>query len=150
MRKIFILGLIALLFWGCSREVKSHSEQELLDNYLAFHQKQDLEGAMALFYQKDTPPFVLSSVRRLTEKNFKYKITSAEIAEIPSEKMAMVKAGYPYQGKVLIPNLEPLKQIVLKYDLTLQTTDKRAAGSSIMFGKVGDVYYFVLSKERTK
>jgi len=146
MRKFIILALAIILFCGCSRQVKSHSEQELLDNYLALHQKKDLEGIMGLFYQKDTPPYVLDAVRRSAKKNFQFTITSADITDIPAEKRATVMSGYPYNGKILVPNLEPIKQIVFKYDQTGQPEDHRASGSSIMFGKEGGLYYFVLSK----
>jgi len=146
MRKFFILNLIVFLLCGCSSQVKSHSPQELLDNYLALHRKKDLEGIMGLYYQKDTPTYVLQAVRRTMMKNFEFTISSAEIAEIPAEKRAMVMAGYPYNGKILVPNLEPIRQIVFKYDSTGQPEDRRASGSSIMFGKEGEFYYFVLSK----
>lgn len=146
MRNFLILGLLIFLFWGCSSPVKCRSEQELMDNYLALHQKKDLEGLMSLFYQKDTPPFVLNAVRRAAKANFKFTITSAAIAEIPDEKRAMVMAGYPYNGKILVPNLAPIKQLVLTYDQSGQPEEHRASGSSIMFGREGEFYYFVLSK----
>lgn len=150
MRNFILLSLVALLVWGCSGEVKSRSEQELLRNYLALHRKKDLDGIMSLFYQKDTPSYVLASVRRMSQENFKFTIISSEISEIPSEKRAMIMAGYPYDGKTLIPNLTPLKQIVLKYDTAGQSSQRQAAGSSIMFGREGEMYYLVLSKVKTE
>jgi len=148
MRKIIAACLLVFLFCGCSGEVKSRSEQELLDNYLTCHRNKDLEGCLNLFYREGTPPIVLSSVRKMTKQNFDYTITSAEITEIPPEKLERITAGYPYNGKVLIPNLKPLKQIVFKYDLAGQPEDHQARGSSIMIGKEGEYYYLVLSKEK--
>ncbi len=148
MRKFYILGLTILLFCGCSGQVKSHSAQELLDHYLTYQRNKDLEGIMSLFYKKDTPPYVLDAVRRSAKKNLEFTITSAEIAEIPAEKRSNIMAGYSYNGKILVPNLEPIKQIVLKYDQAGQAKDHQASGSSIMFGKEGEFYYLILSKEK--
>jgi hypothetical protein len=148
MKKIIAVCLLAFLFWGCSGEVKSRSEKELLDHYLTFHREKNLEGAMRLYYQKGTPPQVLSTVRKMTKKNFDYTVTSAEITDIPPEKLAKVEDGYPFDGKLLVPNLKPLKQMALKYDLAAQPKDHQARGSSIMIGKDGDFYYFVLSREK--
>ena len=148
MKKIVAACLLAFLFLGCSGEVKSRSEKELLDHYLTFHREKNLEGAMKLYYQKDTPPPVLAAVRKMTKKNFDYTVTDAEITDIPQEKLEKIEAGYPFNGKLLVPNLKPLKQMVLKYDLAGQPKEHQARGSSIMIGKEGDFYYFVLSREK--
>ncbi len=147
MRKLLALALLGLFVWGCSSgEVKCRTEQELLNHYVTYQRHRNLEGIMRLFYQKDTPQFVLDSVRTVTMRNFNYKIDSAEVADIPPEKLEKMLAGFPYNGKLLVPNLKPLKQIVLKYDLSGQPAGHQARGSSIMLGKEGEYYYLVLSK----
>jgi hypothetical protein len=153
MRHILTFTIIACLFCGCSGggnkgAIQSRSEQELLASYLAFHQKKDLAGILSLFYLKDTPPFVIDSVKKRCIKNFAFTITSSRIEEIPPEKLKMLKAGLPFNGKTLVPNLEPIKQIAFEFAQTGQTEDMRAAGGSIMFGKIDNVCYFVLSKEK--
>lgn len=151
MRTLVIYTLITLLFWGCSGgkdkvAVQSRSEQELLASFLDYHQKKDLAGMLGLFYQQDTPQFVLDSVRKRSQQNFAHTITTAQIEEIPSEKLAKSMAGMPFNGKTLIPNLTPVKQISFKFAQTAQGEEMRAAGGSIMFGKVNNVCYFILSK----
>ena len=150
MRNIMIFTVIGLLFWGCSggnkAAIQSRSEQELLASYLDYHKKKDLPGILGLFYQKDTPQFVLDSVKSRSQKNFAYTITAAQIEEIPPDKLAKFMAGMPFKDKTLIPNLTPVKQISFKFAQTGQGEEMRAAGGTIMFGKVDNVCYFILSK----
>jgi hypothetical protein len=153
MRQIVILTICSLLFWGCSGEtpknaLRSRSEQELLASYLDYHQKKDLAGILGLFYLKDTPPFVIDSVKQRLLKNFELTLSSSRIEEIPPGKLARVMAGFPYNDKILVPNLQPLKQITFKYEPAGQNEELRTTGSSIMFGKIADVCYFTLSKEK--
>lgn len=152
MRNIIIFSLIGLLFWGCSGgnkgAVRSRSEEELLASYLDYHKKKDLAGILGLFYQKDTPPFVIDSVKKRSQKNFAYTITSAQIEEIPPDKLAKFMAGMPYNGKTLIPNLTPVRQISFKFAQEGRGEELRAAGGTIMFGKVGNICYFILSKHK--
>lgn len=154
MRRIIFLIIFSLLLAGCSGEsrkessVKSRSEQELLASYLDYHRHKDLAGSLSLFYLQDTPPFVLDSVKQRLLKNFAFTITSAKIEEIPPDKLTKVMAGFPFNDKILVPNLQPLKQIAFQFDQTGQTEDMRAAGGSIMFGKIDNICYFVLSKEK--
>ncbi|NTV13027.1 MAG: hypothetical protein HGA96_03700 [Desulfobulbaceae bacterium] len=153
MRNLILFTLIGLLFWGCSggeknESSKSRSEQELLASYLNYHKKKDLPGILGLFYQQDTPPFVLDSVKKRSRKNFDFAIASAQIEEIPPEKLAKVMAGVAFNGKTLIPNLTPVKQISVKFVPTGQGEEMRPVGASIMFGKVNDVCYFILSKHK--
>lgn len=153
MRHLLMITICAVLFCACSgggnkAVVQSRSEQELLASYLDYHQKKDLAGILGLFFLKDTPPFVIDSVKKRTAKNFEFTISSAQIEAIPPDKLERVVAGFPFNGKTLVPNLQPLKQIVFKYAQTGQGEDQRAAGGSIMFGKIDNVCYFVLSKEK--
>lgn len=150
MRHILMITIVAFLFSGCSggdqKPVTSRSEEELLSSYLAYHQKKDLDSILGLFYLKDTPPFVIDSVKKRTQKNFDYTIASAKIEEISPEKLRTIMAGLPFNGKTLIPNLTPTKQISIRYEQTGQSGEMRAAGATIMFGKIDNVCYFVLSK----
>ena len=148
MRKIVVCFLLAFLFLGCSADTKNNTPQKLLDHYLTYHRNKDLEGVMSLFYQEGTPPTILATVRETMKKNFSFAITGAEVGEIPPDKMKMIRKGYFFNGRTLLPNLEPLKQAVLKYDLTGQPKDHQARGSFILIGKKGDTYYFLLSKEK--
>jgi len=153
MRHILMITIFAFLFCGCSGDgnkgaIQSRSEQELLSSYLALHQKKDLAGILNLFFQKDTPPFVIDSVKKRTLKNFEYSITSAQIEEIPPEKLEKVMAGIPFNGKTLVPNLKPIKQIAFKFTQAGPSEELRAAGGSIMFGKVDNICYFVLSRDK--
>jgi len=153
MRKIMIYTVITLLFWGCSgggkkAAVQSRSEQELLASFLDYHKQKDLAGMLGLFYQKETPPFVIDSVKKRSQQNFAYTITTAQIEEIPPEKLAKFTAGMPFNGKTLIPNLTPLKQITFKFAQAGQSGATPAAGGAIMFGKVEQICYFILSKEQ--
>jgi hypothetical protein len=148
-----MITICAFLLGSCSgggdkTTTQSRSEQELLSSYLAYHQKKDLAGILGLFYLKDTPPFVIDSVKKRSLKNFEFTISSAQIEEIPPEKLKMVMAGFPFNGKTLVPNLTPIKQIAFKFAQAGQTQDLRAAGGSIMYGKIDDICYFVLSKEK--
>ena len=154
MRHILMITLVAFLLTACSgggdkKTVTSRSEQELLSSYLAYHQKKDLDGILSLFYRQDTPPFVIDSVKKRTQKNFDYTIASAKIEEISPEKLKTVMAGLPFNGKTLIPNLTPTKQISIRYEQTGQSGENgemRAAGATIMLGRIDNVCYFVLSK----
>lgn len=153
MHKIIIYAVIGLLCWGCSgggnkEAMQSRSEQELLASYLDYHKKKDLPGILGLFYQKDTPQFVLDSVKNRLQKNFPYTITAAQIEEIPPDKLAKFMAGMPFNDKTLIPNLTPAKQISFKFAPTGQSQEMRAAGGTIMFGRVDNVCYFILSKQK--
>ncbi|HSH14099.1 MAG TPA: hypothetical protein VLA15_10125 [Desulfurivibrionaceae bacterium] len=153
MRQTLMLTILALLFWGCSgggekSPSPSRSEQELLSSYLALHQKKDLPGTIDLFYRQDTPTYVIDSVKERVQKNFALTIASAKIEEIPPEKLGKVMAGFPFNGKTLVPNLKPLKQISLIFTTAGPPAEKRTAGGSIMFGKVDNICYFVLSKEK--
>lgn len=153
MRQILVLTILALMFWGCSggddkSAIQSRSEQELLSSYLALHQKKDLPGLLDLFYRQDTPPYVIDSVKERIQKNFALTIASAKIEEIPPEKLEKVMAGFPSNGKTLVPNLKPLKQISLIFTTAGPSAEMRTAGGSIMFGKVDKICYFVLSKEK--
>ncbi len=154
MRRIIVITIFALLFSGCSGGTDNktagpgRSEQELLASFLSLHQKKDLTGMMDLFYQKDTPQFVIDSVKKRCQTNFGYTITSAQIEEIPPGKLKLLMAGAPFNGKTLVPNLTPIKQIAFKFAQAGQTADMRAAGGSIMFGKIDSTCYFVLSKEK--
>lgn len=155
MRNLMIYTLIALLFWGCSggekkAAISSRSEQELLASFLDYHQKKDLAGMLGLFYQQDTPQFVLDSVKKRSQQNFAYTITKSQIEEIPPEKLAKVMAGMPFNGKTLIPNLTPIKQISFKFAPTGQSEKAQPAGGTIMFGKVDNVCAFILSKEQAE
>lgn len=148
MRRIIIALIIAFLFSGCTgsdtNAPKSRTEQELLASYLDLHQRKDLAGSLALFYQQGTPSFVIDMVKKRIQQNFAFPIASAQIEEIPPDKLAAALNGFPVNGKTLVPNLKPLKQITFTY----QQNDKaRAAGGSIMYGKIDNVCYFVLSKE---
>jgi len=143
--------VIGLLFWGCSgggnkAKIQSRSEQELLASFLDYHQKKDLDGMLGLFYQQDTPQFVLDSVKKRSRQNFNYAVAAAQIEEIPAEKLAKVMAGAPFNGKILVPNLTPIKQIAFKFTPTGNGQELRAIGGSIMFGKVDNICYFILSK----
>lgn len=153
MRNLVIITLIALLLTSCSgnREPErlwSRSEQELLSRFLEYHRQKDLTGMLGLFYQRDTPPFVVDSVRQRSQKNFAYTITSSQIEAIPADKLAKIMAGFDFNGKTLVPNLTPLRQISFTFAQTDQKEARRAAGGSIMFGKVDNVCYFILSKEK--
>lgn len=153
MRNFMILTLIGLLLWGCSGNheqalVQNRSEQELLTSFLDYHKKKDLAGMLGLFYQKDTPPFVLDSVRKRCQQNFTYTINAAEIEEIPPDKLAKLLAGAPFNGQTLVPNLTPLKQITFKFAQVGQTKETRPIGGTIMFGKVNNACYFILSKTK--
>lgn len=153
MRHILMITIFAFLLGSCSGggdkgAIQSRSEQELLSSYLALHQRKDLAGILGLFYQKDTPAFVIDSVKKRSLKNFEYTIASAQIEEIPPEKLEKLMAGVPFNGKTLVPNLKPIKQIAFKFAQAGQTEEMRAAGGSIMFGKIDNVCYFVLSKEK--
>lgn len=152
MRHIIMIVIVALLLGGCSgggdnkTAVQGRSEQELLASFLSLHQNKDLDGILGLFYQKDTPEFVIDSVKKRSQKNFEYTITAARIEEIPPEKLKLLMTGAPFNGKSLVPNLQPIKQIAFKFAQAGQTEKMRAAGGSIMFGKIDNVCYFVLSK----
>lgn len=153
MRHLLLITIFAFLLASCSggadkTTIQSRSEQELLASYLALHQKKDLDGTLGLFYQKGTPPFVIDSVKQRSRKNFAYTITSAHIEEIPPEKLEKFMAGVPFNGKTLVPNLQPIKQITFKFEQAGQTEEMRAAGGSIMFGKIDNICYFILSKEK--
>lgn len=153
MRRIIVITIFALLFSGCSgggdkSAIQGRSEQGLLASFLSLHQKKDLTGMMGLFYQKDTPQFVIDSVKKRCQTNFDYTITSAQIEGIPPGKLKMLMTGAPFNGKTLVPNLTPIKQIAFKFAQAGQTADMRAAGGSIMFGKIDNSCYFVLSKEK--
>lgn len=151
MRNLVFLSLIALLIWSCSgggkkEIIQSRSEQDLLASFLDYHKKKDLPGILGLFYQKDTPQFVLDSVKNRSQKNFSHTITAAQIEEIPPDKLAKFMAGMPFDDKTLIPNLTPVKQITFKFAQTGESDELRATGGTIMFGKVDNVCYFILSK----
>jgi len=152
MRRIMIFTLVGLLFWGCSgggkKAVQNRSEQELLTSFLEYHKQKDLAGMLGLFYQKDTPQYVLDSVKKRSQQNFAFTITAAQIEEIPPDKLAKLMAGMPFNGKTLVPNLTPVKQITFKFAQGGQSTPMRAAGGTIMFGKVDNVCSFILSKEQ--
>lgn len=153
VRHVLMITIFAFLLGGCSGgggkdAIQSRDDQELLSSYLAFHQKKDLAGTLGLFYQKDTPPFVIDSVKKRCQKNFEYTISSAQIEEIPPEKLETLMAGVPFNGKTMVPNLKPIKQISFKFAQSGQTAELRAAGGSIMFGKIDNTCYFVLSKEK--
>lgn len=87
----------------------------------------------------------LNRIITLRQKNFDFTITSAEIVEIPTDEKNKMMAGFPYQGKTIVPNMEPLKQIEVEFDTSTQG-DAKVAGETIMIGKVGNANYFVLSK----
>ena len=154
MRTVIVITLLSLaMLAACSggserTDGKDRSEQELLASYLDYHKNKDLAGVLGLFYLQETPQFVIDSVKQRTLQNFKFTITSARIEEIPPDKLARVLKGAPFNDTTLIPNLKPLKQITLTFDQAGQTGDMRAASSTIMFGQVDNVCYFILSKEK--
>lgn len=145
MRNLIVSTMVACLLFGCGGQEKGRTEAELLAQYKAYHEQKNLEGTMSLFYQEGTPEFILTAHREERQKNFDFTITNAEIVEIPAGEKNEMMSGFPYQGKTLVPNLEPLKQIEVSFDTSTQG-DAKVTGETIMFGKVGNTHYFVLSK----
>ena len=145
MRNLIVIAMVACLFCGCGGQKKGRTEAELLEQYKTHHEQKNLEGTMSLFYQEETPEFILTFTREERQKNFEFSITSAEIVEIPTDEKNKMMVGFPYQGKTIVPNIEPLKQVEVEFDTSTQGPSK-VTGETIMIGKVGNAHYFVLSK----
>lgn len=79
----------------------------------------------------------------------KLKIDNIKIQPIPSDKKNKIIQGFPYQDQIIVPNLEPLNEMVVQFDLEAQG-DAKITDQTIMIGKEGRTHYFVMSKFKEK
>ena len=142
--------LAILLFIGIAASAaiagESRTPEQLVTQYTNACAKGQLDQAFALFYQNGTPDFIVEFTKSDLQNDITNRvIVSAVIRDIPKEKKDKWVKGYPYQGKTLVPNLEPLKEMEVEFKGTDgKETDVDA--SQIMIGKVGKAHYFILSK----
>lgn len=148
-QSIVALTIVLTLASALIARAEGRSENELMELYKAYHAAKDLENMMGLFYTNGTPQSILEIHRKDREQNLALKITSAKIEPVPDDTKARDMKGYPYQGKTLVPNLEPIKQLVVTFDESSQG-DAKTTGETIMIGKNGDTHYFVMSKFKTE
>ena len=125
---------------------ESRTPEQLVTQYTNAFATGQLEQAFALYWQEGTPAFIVKFTKSDLQNDISNRvIVSATIRDIPKEKKDKWVKGFPYKGKTLVPNLEPIKEMKVEFKgRDEKETDVDA--SRIMIGKVGDTHYFILSK----
>jgi hypothetical protein len=139
------LSLLISIFCICGSVFASpppKSIEELKQLFLECVKAKDYEKMHSLSYWEGTPDFVVQSEEKHNKITFDQNlpIASCEITDIPEDFIKKMKQGFPYQGKNLAANLEPLKR------LTINLGDAESKTSiSKHIGKKDGVYYFLSS-----
>ena len=132
-----------LYFWGaqCLSAAPIKSLEEFQTEFLTLQKAGNKEGLKKMEYLVDCPKFILEINEKSMEDLVKAKIVSSEIKDIPAAQLEQMKKGFPYQGKMIIPNLAPIKMFKLKFEAKEGVT-----GTTKFIGFHEGAYYFLSSK----
>jgi hypothetical protein len=124
---------------------ESRTEVQVVNQFKAAHEEKDFRKIMALFYREGTPELVLKAQESSVAKALALTIKRVVVQPVPAEKKEKFMKGFAYQERVLVPNLDPSMEMVVEFETEDQGV-ARITSQTVMMGKQGDVYFFVMSK----
>ena len=113
---LVIAGIIALLLPKRAAGETPRTEAELVALYQKYAAAKDVAGIESLTCHDGVPADFIAAMREHMPELLAQKIQSVKIEPIPAEEKAEMMQGNVSEGKLYLPNLEPINQIVVTYE----------------------------------
>ena len=141
---LVIAGIAALVLHNREGGEKPRTEAELVALYQKYAAEKDWAGIESLTCQDGVSAERIAVMREhMPDILFAQKIQSVKIEPISAEEKAELMQGSVSEGKLYVPNLEPISKMVVAYE----TGDDSKLSQSDQLGWKGKTCYIVGTKE---